>query len=120
MSFFFKWLRPERPAGVALHPSQTVEIDTPYDVAFDRCIEGIEGALGGVVRERDIERGTIEATFGLVNSERMTVTLQRIADGRTRVIIESRRRLTTEPARESQYVKALAHVLQPAVKPEDG
>jgi hypothetical protein len=114
MSFIFKWLRPQRPSGVALHPSRTIEVDMPFEVAFDRCIEGIEGALGGVVRERNPERGTIEATFGLVNSERMSVALQRMDDGRTRVIIESRRGLTTEPARSSQYVDALAQYLQPA------
>jgi hypothetical protein len=113
MSFFFKWLRPERPPGVALHPTQTVELDLPYEVAFDRCIEGIEGVLGGVVQDRDVEGGRINATFGLVNSERITVTLQRKAEGGTRVIIESRRGLTAEPARGSQYVTALAHFLQP-------
>jgi hypothetical protein len=114
MSFFFKWLRPERPAGIALHPSRTLELDMPYNVAFDRCIEGIEGALGGFVSERDKEHGRIEATFGLVNSERLSVTLQRMDDGRTRGIIESRRRLSMEPARGSQYVDALAQFLQPA------
>ena len=118
MSFIFKWLRPERPPGVALHPSRTVDLDLPFEVAFDRCIEGIEGALGGVVRERNPERGTIEATFGLVNSERITVSLERLDDGRTRVIIESRRGLSTQPARGSQYVDALAHFLQPA-KPNE-
>jgi hypothetical protein len=114
MSFFFKWLRPERPPGVALHPSRTVEVDMPFEVAFDRCIEGIEGSLGGVVRDRDPQRGTIEATFGLVNSERLNVTLERMQDGRTRVIIDSRRGLSMEPARSSQYVDALAQFLQPA------
>lgn len=119
MSFFFKWLRPERPPGVALHPTQTLELDVPYEIAFDRCIEGIEGVLGGVVQERNLQRGTIDATFGLVNSERITVTLERRAEGGTRVIIESRRGLATGPARGSQYVAALAHFLQPAVKPGD-
>ncbi len=120
MSFFFKWLRPERPSGVALHPSQTLELDMPYDVAFDRCIEGIEGVLGGVVRESDRQRGRIDATFGLVNSERLSVTLERMEDGRTRAIIESRRVLSTEPPRGSQYVRALANFLQPSAKPDAG
>jgi hypothetical protein len=118
MSFIFKWLRPDRPSGVALHPSRTVELDVPFEVAFDRCIDGIEGALGGAIRERDAEHGTIEATFGLVNSERLSVSLGRMEDGRTRVLIESRRGLSTEPARSSQYVDALAHFLQPA-KPSE-
>jgi hypothetical protein len=119
MSFIFKWLRPERPPGVALHPSRTIELDVPFETAFDRCIDGIEGALGGVIRERDAQNGTIEATFGLVNSERLSVSLDRTADGRTRVLIESRRGLTTEPARGSQYVDALAGYLQPAKPPDE-
>ncbi len=118
MSFIFKWLRPPRPPGVALHPSRTVDLDLPFEVAFDRCIEGIEGALGGAVRERDPQRGTIEATFGLVNSERISVSLERLDDGRTRVIIESRRGLSMEPPRSSQYVDALAHFLQPVKRGE--
>jgi hypothetical protein len=114
MSFILKWLRPERPPGVALHPSRTIELDAPFEVAFDRCVDGIEGALGGVIRERDAEHGTIEATFGLVNSERLSVSLDRMEDGRTRVLIESRRGLATQPSQGSQYVDALAHFLRPA------
>lgn len=113
MSFFFKWLRPERPSGVALHPAQTVELDLPFAAAFDRCLEGIAGVLGGAVRESDARTGSIEATFGLVNSERLAVSLESIDPQRTRVTIESRRVLTAEPPRTSQYVRALANFLQP-------
>lgn len=118
MSFLWKWLRPERPSGVALHPSQTVELDLPYDAAFTRCIEGIERVLGGVVREREVQRGRIDATFGLVNSERLSVTVERIDDNRTRAIVESRRNVSMEPARSSQYVSALAEFLR-SVKPRE-
>lgn len=112
MSFFFKWLRPERPAGVALHPTRTVNLDEPAAAAFDRCVAGIESVLGGVVRESDRQRGTIDATFGLVNSERISVTVEAIDESHARAIIESRRVLTAEPARTSQYVSALARYLE--------
>lgn len=111
MSFFFKWLRPERPSGVALHPTQTVDVQLPPARAFERCVEGIENVLGGVVRERDAQHGTIDATFGLVNSERISVTVEPLEDGGSRVIIESRRVLSAEPPRASPYVGALARFL---------
>ena len=112
MSFLWKWLRPERPSGVALHPSQTVELELPYEAAFERCVEGIEGVLGGIVRDSDVQHGRIDATFGLVNSERLTVTVERIDDKRSRAIIESRRGLSMQPARGSDYVTALARYLK--------
>jgi hypothetical protein len=111
MSFFFKWLRPERPSGVALHPAQTVESALPPARAFERCVQGIENVLGGVVRERDAQSGTIDATFGLVNSERISVTVEPLDEG-SRIIIESRRVLSAEPPRPSPYVGALARFLQ--------
>lgn len=114
MSFLWKWLRPERPSGVALHPSQTIELDVPFDAAFQLCIRGIESVLGGVVRESDPQRGRIDATFGLVNSERLTVIVERIDESRSRAIVESRRGLSMEPARSSQYVSALADFLRNA------
>lgn len=117
MSFIFKWLRPDRPSGVALHPLRILEMDEPVEAAFARCTEGIERVLGGAIRETDAARTRIEATFGLVNSERITVTLEPMENARTRVTIESRRVLTTEPARSSQYVGELAKFLGSAKKP---
>jgi hypothetical protein len=110
--FLFKWLRPERPSGVALHPSRTIELDIPPEHAFQRAAEGIDRVLGGIVRETDPARGTIEATFGLINSERLTVRVEPLETNRSRVIIESRRGVTGEPPRGSQYVDALAAFLQ--------
>jgi hypothetical protein len=113
MRFFMKWLKIERPAGVALHPTRTVELDAAPEDAFDRCLRGIEHVLGGIVRESDRARGRIEASFGLVNSERMTVTVQELQPQRSRVVIEARRGASFEPAKPSQYVTALAQYLQP-------
>lgn len=111
MRYLLKWLRPERPPGVALHPSRTIELDMPAARAFVRSMEGIERILGGYVRESDAARGTIEATFGLVNSERLMVTVQQLESDRSRVIIESRRGASPEARESSQYVDALANYL---------
>lgn len=113
MRFFLKWLKIERPSGVALHPSRTIELSMPPGEAFDRCMLGVEQILGGMVRDSDRDRGTIEATFGLVNSERLSVSVKEIETGRTRVVIEARRGASFEPAKPSQYVTALAQYLQP-------
>jgi hypothetical protein len=112
MRYLFKWLKPERPSGVALHPSRTVELDVPPAQAFARCIEGVEHLLGGIVRESDADRGRIEATFGLVDSERISVSVTPLEEERSRVLIESRRGALAGPAKPSQYVKALAEFLQ--------
>lgn len=114
MKFLREWLRVERPAGVATHASQTVELDCTAGEAFRTCIRGIEDVLGGAVREADQQRGTIEATFGLVNSERLTCSVAALDARRARVAIESRRGPSAEPAKPSQYVRALADFLQAA------
>lgn len=111
MKFLRNWLRVERPAGVATHASQTIEIDCACTDAFRRCVRGIEDVLGGAVREADQQRGTIEATFGLIDSERLTCKLAAIDDRRTRVTIESRRGISAAPAKPSTYVRALAGYL---------
>lgn len=111
MRFLRNWLRIERPAGVALRPSRSVECEETYDALFDRVVEGIEGVLGGVVRECDRERGRIEATFGLMFSERLTCTLEPIAPERTRVRIESRGLAQASSQAHSEYVETLARFL---------
>jgi hypothetical protein len=116
MKFLRDWLRVERPSGVALHASQTIELDRPRDDVFELCTRGIEDVLGGAIRSRDEERGIIEATFGLIDSERMSCTLEPLGQQRTRLIIESRRGARPQPAQPSQYVRALAEFLQNAVR----
>lgn len=113
MKFLRDWLRIER-SPVALHASQTLDLDSRYEHAFEACVRGIEDVLGGIVRERDLPRGRIEATFGLVDSERLRCCLTALDADRTRVLIESRRGARPEPAKPSQYVRALAQFLQSA------
>lgn len=112
MRYLFKWLKVERPSGVALHPSRTLELDVPPAEAFERCVRGIEQVLGGIVRDADAARGSIEATFGLVDSERMSISVTPLETGRSRVLVESRRGASAAPAKPSSYVQALAEFLQ--------
>ncbi|HEX5274258.1 MAG TPA: hypothetical protein VFW34_03205 [Candidatus Rubrimentiphilum sp.] len=65
--------------------------------------------LGGVVREE--RPGTIEATFGLIGSERLTCTIAALDSRRSRVTIETRRGAQPVSAAPSPYVKALADYL---------
>lgn len=113
MSFLRKWLRLERTERISLHPAKTLELAMPYDTAFDRCVAGIEGQLGGVVRTADRARGRIEATFGLMFSERLTCTLERIDERRTRAIVESRTGAQAQATLRSDYVETLAAFLGP-------
>ncbi len=112
MRFLFQWLRPPRPSGTALHPTRTVDVDEPFAQVFEGSVHGVEQVLGGVVRDADGERGTIEATFGLIGSERVTITLQDMGERRTRVTVESRRGAAVGASQHSQYVDALIAYLQ--------
>jgi len=93
MSFILRWLGfvSERPSGIAVRPSRTVALEASYDSAFERCIRGLEDVVGAQIRDMDREHGTIDATFGLMFSERVACIVQRIDDGRTQVTLESRR-----------------------------
>jgi len=62
-----------------------------------------------VVREE--HPGTIEATFGLIGSERLTCTIAGLEGGRSRVTIETRRGAQAGSPAASPYVKALADYL---------
>ena len=105
------WLGIARPTTIALHPSRTIELALSKDEAFDRCRDGIERVLGGVIREADRERGTIEAGFGLIFSERLTCTVSSIDAAHSRVVIEARRGAQAATAMPSSYVDALADYL---------
>jgi hypothetical protein len=98
---------------VALHPSRTIELDVPASEVFDRCISGIEQILGGNISTSDVSAGTIEANFGLINSERLTVTIKPVDERKTSVTIESRRgAILEQPQRSSSYVDALAECVK--------
>ena len=114
MKFLREWLRIDRPSGIAPHASETIEVDCTGAQAFAQCVAGIETVLGGVVRDADERVGRIEATFGLIDSERLTCTITPLGGSRARVVIESRRGASPQPAKPSQYVRTLAAFLRPA------
>ena len=109
MSFLMKWLglSIDRSRGISVRPARTFEIDLPYNQAFERCGYGLQEIVGAQVRESDPQRGTIEATFGLMFSERLACSLQRIEDNRTQVSIESRRIAGTELPKDSTVLDRL-------------
>jgi hypothetical protein len=111
VNFLRRWLSVERPPGIALHSSQSVELDCAFDEVFERCTHGIVDVLGGTIDQASAARATIEASFGLIHSERLTCTLRREGDKKTRVFIEARRGASTGPTQPSQYVRALADYL---------
>lgn len=111
MKFLRNWLSLERPAGVALHASRKIEIAAPFDRVYDRCLGGIEQILGGHVSSADRAAGVIEATFGLINSERLTIRLEKTAGENTAATIESRRGAVSSAPASSSYVDALANYL---------
>jgi hypothetical protein len=105
------WLGIARPRTIALHPSRTIELALSKDEAFDRCRDGIERVLGGVIREAQRDRGTIEAGFGLIFSERLTCTISAIDPTHSEVVVEARRGAQAATAMPSSYVDALANYL---------
>jgi len=107
VQFFRRWLTPETARDVSLNPSRTLEMPASPASAFDRCVDGIERVLGGSIDRKDPSAGTIEARFGLINSERLSVNIDAGEDGCSRVRIESRRGASAERPRSSQYVDAL-------------
>ena len=111
MRFLKNWLRLERPPGLAINPSRTIEVEAGRDATFERCVDAIQQVLGGHIDGAKRAEGEIEATFGLVNSERLTVRLETIDEQLTRVRIESRRGAISEQPRRSSYVDTLAAVL---------
>ncbi len=111
MSFIFKWMRIDRPFGVGLHPSRTVDVNLAPRDALERCRTGIEGVLGGTVRHEDVQHGELEAAFGLIFSERLTCAVTQLEEGRSRIAIESRQGAHPTAAPSSLYVEALARYL---------
>jgi hypothetical protein len=112
MSFFLRWLNLAKDRRrVGLRPHRDLELDSGYDVAYDRVLRAIELALGAYVSIDDRRGGTIEAAFGLVNNERVRCTLQPIDDSRTAVRIEAFFPAGATVRDRSPAVEALADML---------
>lgn len=93
MSFLLKWLglRVEKPAALSVRPSRAFVLDDHADAVFERAMAGLDRAVGAQVQSADRERGVIEASFGLMFSERIAIFIRTIDAERTEVVLESRR-----------------------------
>ncbi len=116
MHSLIKWLRIDKSTGAAISPSRKFEVEAPFEQVFEASRDGIERVLGGIVRESDARSGVIEATFGLMFSERLTCSLERIEQDRTGVRIQSRRLAQAEVRTKSDYVDRLAAFVQDEFK----
>lgn len=117
MSFLRRWLDlTKNRQRVGLRPYRDVVVDAGYDSAYDRVLGAIERVLGANVAAADRNGGTIEASFGLVNSERVRCTLQRL-DDRTAVRVEAFFPAGAVVRERSRAVNALADAL---AEPPDG
>lgn len=114
MSFFLKWLRPQTSARVGLRPRRDVDIPQTYDVAYERVKRAIEAVLGANLYVDDPAAGAIEAGFGLVNSERVRCSFERVGDATTRVRIEAHFPAGAAIPERSRAVDALANYLAAA------
>ena len=117
--FLKKWLRVEKPAGIAPYTSRVVDVAAEPAAAYAVCMHGIEVTLGGTLESADPVRRHIEARFGLVNSERLSVDIEPGDAGTgSRVRVVARPALGTGTAAPSStYVDALcAYVRMSAPK----
>jgi hypothetical protein len=112
MSFIMKWLGFGRAAPVVgLRPHRDVELPIDFDSAYARVKSGIELTLGANIIRDDPQSGAIEGAFGLVNSERVRCTLERIDAAHTRVRVEAFFPAGAQVQSHSRAVDALADTL---------
>ncbi|HVA34262.1 MAG TPA: hypothetical protein VNG31_08950 [Candidatus Baltobacteraceae bacterium] len=111
MSFIARWLKIGTTPKVGLRPHRDLELALDYDAAYDRVLEAIELVLGATVAIDDRRGGLLEAAFGLVNSERVRCTLQRLDAQRTAVRIEALFAAGVEVPESSRAVDALSDSL---------
>lgn len=116
MSFIFRWLGLAKPApAVGLRPHRDVELPCDYDAAYSRVLSAIELTLGANVAIDDRRSGLIEAAFGLVNSERVRCSFERLDPSNTRVRIEAFFPAGAMIQTNSRAVDALADTLERVV-----
>lgn len=114
MSFLLKWLGlgTERPAALGVRPSRAFVLDAGSDAVFERAMLGLERAVGAHVQSADSARGTIEASFGLMFSERIAIFIRAIEPQRTEVVLESRRIAGVTPPQRLDVLDRLEQFLK--------
>jgi hypothetical protein len=117
LSFLLKWLRPETSAKVGLRPHRNVTIALDYDAAYSRVMAVIDQTLGANITIDDRRGGLIEAGFGLINSERVRVNLERQGDATTLARIEAFYAAGAVVPDKSAAVEVLANALEAGIAP---
>jgi hypothetical protein len=122
MSFILRWLGFAKPApAIGLRPHRDVELPVDYDTAYARVQSAVELTLGANVTIDDRRAGFLEAAFGLVNSERVRCSFDRVEESHTRVRIEAFFPAGAAVQPHSRAVDALADTLERgAPKRDDG
>jgi hypothetical protein len=112
-NFILKWLGLGKPApAIGLRPHRDLDLPLDYDAAYARVLSAIELTLGANVTIDDRRAGFVEAAFGLVNSERVRCTLERVDASNTRVRIEAFFPAGAAVPAQSRAVDALADTLE--------
>jgi hypothetical protein len=101
------------PVNVRSHRELTLPVDV--QTARGRARRAIEEVLGANVYAE--EAGWIDAGFGLVNQERITVSFEAVTHVQTRVVIEARYPAALSRPERSRAVEALADALEAGVGP---
>jgi hypothetical protein len=115
MSFLLKWLRPETTAKVGLRPHRNVTLALDYEAAYSRVMAVIDETLGANITIDDRRGGLIEAGFGLINSERVRVNLERQNETSTLARIEAFYAAGATIPDKSGAVEALANALEAGI-----
>lgn len=111
--FLMKWLGLGKPApAVGLRPHRDVDLAVDCDTAYARVLSAIELTLGANVTIDDRRAGFIEAAFGVVNSERVRCSFDRVDESHTHVRIEAFFPAGAAVQSSSRAVDALADTLQ--------
>lgn len=117
MSFLLKWLKPETSSRIGMRPHRNLEVELAIDEAYDRVLQALDRVLGASVSIDDRKTYFIEASFGLVKSERLRVTCEAIDDTLTKIHVEAYYPAGMKIAEKSAAVDALANALETGVRP---
>lgn len=111
-SSLLSWLGLGRPTpSVGLRPQSEFEIACSEPEARARCLEALVNVAGANVQSD--EGDSIEAGFGIVNSERLRIRIEALDATRTRIRIEALYPARLAPPPRSMAVDALARALGP-------
>lgn len=101
--------------NVGMRPHREFIAARPQADVFAAARDAIERTIGANVYRASESEGTIEAAFGLVNHERLIVSLEALDVRQTRVVVEAFYPAGVERPARSQAVEILADTLEARV-----